>query len=194
MSRTAPILMVVVLLAACGGEATAPTSPVAATAQPVKAPPPDTEAAQKVISSSAEIGDFEFTNAAFSLPMRRTAMNEPTRAAARDLARAGWISFNGSGKVTLKSKALRDKRFLVRQNDVVDIVPLAKKEIGAVTAVRQNADGTADADFTWKWIPNEIGRAFRSGPVKQRLTGEQSATATLLFDGRNWTVLRIRRR
>lgn len=74
----------------------------------------------------------------------------------------------------------------MRPNGFVDLVPLAKKELTNVTAVR----GT-NVDFDWKWIPNDLGAAIRSGAVHDRYAAPQHATATLLHDGTSWTVLRI---
>ena len=95
---------------------------------------------------------------------------------------------DGSGKVVLTGKSKSDKRFLVRPNGILDIVPLAKKELGEVTAVRMNDDGTAAADFTWTWVPNEVGRTFAD-----RYAGTQQATATLIHDGTSWSILGIKR-
>ena len=78
-------------------------------------------------------------------------------------------------------KAKEDKRFLVRPNGTLDVVPLAKKELVSIDAVRGER-----VDFTWKWIPNEVGAL-----LKDRFAGDQKATATLLWDGTTWTVLRI---
>lgn len=187
------LLFALALLTACSHEATQPTATSTSPAAPAKPAPPSVAEARDVLASAPDVDEYEFTNAAYSLPQDRTAMNEPALAAAKDLAKAGWISFDGSGKVVLSEKAKSDKRWLVRPNGFIDIVPLAKKELGQVTAVRPSADG-ADADFTWKWIPNELGAAFRSGPVHERFQGDQLATATLIWDGTKWSVLRITKR
>lgn len=180
------------LAVSCGGSepATSTTAPPAAAA-PKKAVPPTADETRALLADSAEFSEYQFTNAAYSLPMSRLGMNDPALAAAKDLARAKWIGFDGDGNVVLSPKATADRRWLVRQNGFVDIVPLAKKEFGTLEAVRTNSDGTAAADFTWNWVPNEIGSAFTSGPVRERYDGTQRATAMLLHDGTSWSVLRI---
>lgn len=170
--------LLALLLVACAGEPPAVEKP--------KAPPPrppTAAEARELIAGSGALGEFEFTEAAVSLPMQRAD------AAAEKLAKAGWITIGGDGAIELTGKAKADKRFLPRPNGILDIVPLAKKEMGDVSAVRGNADGTADADFTWTWKPNEVGQVFA-----ERYAGTQNATATLLHDGTSWSVLSIRRR
>ena len=68
-------------------------------------------------------------------------------------------------------------------------MPLARKELTTVTAVR----GT-DVDFDWRWLPNDLGAAIRTGAVHDRYAAPQRATATLIYDGSSWSVLRIRAR
>ena len=99
-------------------------------------------------------------------------MNAPTRETAKQLAAAGWLSFDGAGDLMLADKSRSDKRFILRENGLLDIVPLAKKEMGDVTAVRSNPDGTVNADFNWHWIPNEIGAVFTTGPLHDRFAGD----------------------
>lgn len=184
------LVVLALLLVACGGAETPSTTSSAAPPAPAPPAPPSIEQAAQVIANAPEFGEFEFTNAAVSIPLQRSAMNEPARDAASRLQKAGWIAFDGSGALVLSAKAKEDKRFLVRPNGFLDIVPLAKKEFIAVTAVRPSSEG-ADADFTWKWVPNEIGEAL----ALSRFEGTQNATATLLHDqsaeGPGWTVLRI---
>lgn len=174
MKRLALLLLVL----ACAGE-----KPPAAPAKPAPAlpPPPTAEQARAIIADSPELGEYQFTNAAYSLPMQRGMMNEPAREIAKALKEAGWISFDGAGNVVLSSRAEGDKRFLVRPNGVVDIVPLAKKEFGDVTGV----DG-GTVNFTWRWRPNELGLLF--GP---RYEGTQTAKAMLMWDGSAWSVMKI---
>ena len=179
------VALLLVLATACGKEVGAPVSSPA----PAKPAFPTIAEAQTLIASSGDFSEYEFTNASYSLPMQRSMMNEPAQEAAADLRRAGWIGFDGAGNVTLTAKAKADKRWLVRQNGFVDIVPLAKKELTAVTDVREDPEGAA-VDFDWKWIPNEIGDAFQ----KERYAAPQKATATLIHDGTSWTILRIRPR
>jgi hypothetical protein len=165
----------------------------AAPAQPVKAPalpPPTAEQARAIVAESSDFSEYEFTNAAITLPLSAAQMNEEMKAEARDLERAGWLRVRG-GAVELTAKAKSDRRFLVRQNGYVDVVPLAKKVFGQVTAVRANHDGSADADFTWSWSPNEIGAALKSGSAHDRYAAPQQATARLINDGAAWSVLRI---
>jgi hypothetical protein len=182
--------MLFLLSFACSQEKPAPPP------QLVKAPalpPPTAEQARAIIAESSDFSEYEFTNAAITLPLSAALMNEEMKAEARDLERAGWLRVRG-GAVELTAKAKSDRRFLVRQNGYVDVVPLAKKVFGQVTAVRANRDGTADADFTWSWSPNEIGAALKSGSAHDRYAAPQQATARLTNDGAAWSVLRITRR
>jgi hypothetical protein len=169
-------------------EATATTTATVA-AKP-SLPPPTADAARALIAASPEFSEYQFTNAAYTLPMKRSAMNAPALAAAKELAAAKWISFRGD-EVVLQEKATSDRRFLVRPNGTVDIVPLAKKELVAASAVRPLPDGNVAVDFDWKWTVNEIGAAFRSGALHDRYAAPQQATATLLSDGTSWSVLKI---
>jgi hypothetical protein len=182
--------LAVLIAIGCGGaerpqEATAPP----AARQPATPPPPALAEAQTLIANSAEFSEYEFTNAAYTLPMQQSAMHEPARAVAADLRKAGWIAVDGSGTVVLTPKAKGDKRFLVRQNGVMDIVPLARKEVIAADAVTRDEAGAPVVDFRWRWVPNEIGELFGD-----RYSGEQQARATLLWDGSQWSILRIRPR
>lgn len=179
------------LLAACGGE-TPQTATTATTAPAPAAPaPPTAEEARRIIAGAAEFGDFEFTNAGYSLPMLRSMMNAPQREAAAQLVKAKWLKFDGD-VLALAAKAEGDKRFLVRPNGTLDIVPLAKKEMGAVSGVEAGPEGPVAA-FTWKWLPNEVGQSFTEGPLAERYAGQQTGKATLLWDGTSWSVLRITR-
>jgi hypothetical protein len=118
-------------------------------------------------------------------------LNEPQREAAQQLIAAKWLKFDGD-TLALTEKSENDRRFLMRPNGTLDIVPLAKKEMGAVTAVAEGPEGPV-ATFTWKWLPNEVGQSFTKGALAERFAGEQSGKATLLWDGTGWTVLRITR-
>lgn len=153
--------------------------------------PPSVAEARTLIEGSAEFSEYQFTNAAYTLPLVRSAMNEPALEIANQLKAAKWIAFDGDGKVVLTEKAKDDRRFLVRPNGVVDIVPLAKKEFLGVSTVATNAEGAPVVDFRWKWVPNDIGTIFKTGLLQARYSGEQHARATLLRDGDAWTVLRI---
>lgn len=169
-------------------DAATATSATTSTSAPKPAAPSPADA-RAIIAASADLGDLQFTNAAYSLPTASAMMNAPAKAAAKALTRAGWTSTSGQNLV-LTEKAANDRRFLMRPNGSLDVVPLAKKELGDVGAVRMNADGTAEADFTWRWIPNELGTLL----APERFAGEQQATATLLWDGTRWTMLKIVKR
>jgi hypothetical protein len=182
-------LAVLLLLAACSGEK--PAQQAAAPAKPSAPPPPSAQQARELIANAPDFGEYEFTNAGYTLPTSGAAMNEPQRTSAKELAAAGWLTVDGSGDIALSDKSRSDKRFLLRPNGLLDIVPLAKKEMGDVTAVRQNADGTVTVDFSWKWIANEVGAAFRTGLVHDRFAAPQDGRATLIFDGAGWGILKI---
>lgn len=188
------VAMLMLFAVACGSpeQRTTETSTTATTttAAAPKAAPPSAQDAKQLVASSPEFSDYQFTNAAFTLPMKRSAMTGPTADSAHDLVRAGWIDIP-SDNVTLTTKSLHDKRFLVRPNGFLDIVPIAKKEMGDVTGIRPNADNTVSADFNWHWIPNEVGQSFKSGPVRERFDAEQHATAVLAHDSSGWSVSRI---
>jgi hypothetical protein len=179
--------MFFLLLFACAQEKPAPP---AQSAKTPALPPPTAEQARAIVAESSDFSEYEFTNAAITLPLSATLMNEEMKSEARDLEKAGWLRVRG-GAVELTAKAKSDRRFLARQNGYLDVVPLAKKVFGEVTAVRTNPDGTADADFTWTWSPNEIGAALRSGSAHDRYAAPQQATARLINDGAAWSVLRI---
>jgi hypothetical protein len=182
-------LIALLLFAACGAPEPPRTTSSAAPRKPATPPPPSAAAAQPLIAGSFAFSDYNFTNASLTLPTKGPL--PPFMADdAKQLVAAGWLRRSGDG-LELGAKAKGDKRFLVRPNATVDIVPLASKELTGVTAVRANPDGTAAADFTWKWVPNEVGSAFKRGPLHDRYAAPQHATATLLWDGSAWTVLKI---
>lgn len=178
-------LMMLLLVIACAAEKPAVPPPPPA---PKTQPPPSVAAARAILENAPELGEFEFTNAAYSLPTSRSAMSDDAKKVANNLRKAGWIAFDGSGNLLL-TRGRDDKRFVMRSNGFVDIVPLAKKELGDVTAVRPGAEGP-EIDFTWRWIANELGELI----TPPRYEGAQKATATLLWDGERWVVLRIVRR
>lgn len=184
MRRFLPLL----LLLACSAEQPATTATTTAAA-PKAATPPTALEARELIASSAELSEHQFTNAGWTAPTNPALMSAPVREEARDLAAAGWISLEGEIGLTAKSRG--DKRFVLRPNGLLDVVPLAKKEMGNVTAMRNNADGTIAAEFDWKWIPNEVGSSFKSGPVHDRFAAPQKSTATLMWDGTSWMILKI---
>ncbi len=180
------------LAAACSGRETAPQTASAADPAAPTAPLPTPEQAGALIAESPEFGDFEFsTGSSFSLPLDASQFNEPARAGAADLEKAGWIRIDGSKVVLAKGEG--DKRFLVRQNGFLDIVPLAKKELLEIADVRKT-DAGAEVDFTWCWVPNEVGASFTSGLVKERFDATHAATAKLRDFGQGWVVMLIERK
>ena len=181
------LIAIVFVLGACSGEQKTQTT---AAAKPKTPPPPTTAEAKEIVANSPDFSEYQFTNAAYTLPMKKSAMNEPARAAAKDLSAAGLIKFVGDD-LQLTEKSGADKRLIIRPNGYVDLVPIAKKELGEVTTVRPQPDGMILVDFGWKWIPNEVGQAFKSGFVKERFDAPQKATAKLMWDGKSWTILRI---
>ncbi|HEX2831546.1 MAG TPA: hypothetical protein VHW00_00945 [Thermoanaerobaculia bacterium] len=183
------LLVLLVLLTACGGSEP-PAAPKPAAETPATPPPPSAAETRALIANSAEFGEFEFTNAAFTTPVNLATASEPVRASAKELAAAGWISIDG-GTVALTEKSRGDKRFLMRENGILDVVPLAKKEMGDVRNVQANPDGTATADFTWTWNANEVGSAFRSGTLYERYHTPRTSKATLIWDGTSWSVLKM---
>ncbi len=184
-------LLSALLILSCSAEKTVSETTAAETA-PATAPLPTPDEAKALIADSPELGDYEFsTGSSFSLSLDASMFNEPARAGAADLEKAGWIRVV-NGKVVL-AKGEGDKRFLVRQNGFLDIVPLAKKELLEVTAVRKTDEGV-EADFDWRWIPNEVGASFTSGSVKERFDATQAATAKLRDFGNGWVVMLIEKR
>ncbi|HYI11865.1 MAG TPA: hypothetical protein VEK57_22605 [Thermoanaerobaculia bacterium] len=179
------------LFAACSSETPASSNEPAQSEAKPAAPPPSVQQAQELIANAPDLAELEFTNAAVSIPVAGSSMSEVTRGQAKELAAAGWISFDGAGDIMLNDKSRSDKRFLLRPNGILDVVPLAKKELVQVEAVRADPDGTASADFTFKWIPNEVGASFQSGIVADRYAAMHKATATFIWDGTSWSVLKI---
>jgi hypothetical protein len=185
------VLLLIVLVMACSAEQPATTESAPKPATPA---PPTAQQARDLIAGSAEFSEHEFTNAGWTTPVAHSSMSAPVQIEARDLAAAGWIELDEKGDVALSPRSRYDKRFLLRPNGLLDVVPLAKKEMGDVLAVRKNPDGTTGVDFNWKWIPNEVGTAFRTGPVHDRFAVPHESRATLIWDGTNWTVLKIEKR
>jgi hypothetical protein len=189
MKRT--LLALALIAAACSRES--PTTTTAGSTEQ-KITPPNAQQAREIIEKSSELAQHEFTNAAVSLPVAGSSMNEPTRNQAKQLAAGGWLEIDGAGDLMLTDKSRSDKRFLLRENGLLDVVPLAKKEMGNVTAVRTNPDGTVNADFTWRWIPNEVGNAFTAGPIHDRFAQSHNATANLMWNGEGWTLITVENR
>lgn len=184
-------LIALLVLAACSSEQ--PKSDPAATQQPGTTPP-TTAQARAIVEKSGEFSQHEFTNAAISMPVTGATMNEPTRDMAKQLAARGWLEMDSSGDVMLSDKSRSDKRFILRENGLLDIVPLARKELGEVTIVRANADGSVNADFNWHWIPNEVGATFTAGPIHDRFAATHNATANLMWNGTEWTMISVESR
>jgi hypothetical protein len=184
-------LLIAIVLAACTGEQ--PATDTAVAQKPARPAAPSPQEAATLIKGSMEFGEYQFTNAGWTTPVSGSSMSEPVRAEARQLAAAGWIALDGAGDVMLTEKGRNDRRFLLRQNGILDVVPLASKEFGAVEAVRDR-DGMVTVDFTWKWVPNEVGSAFTAGPTHDRYAASQQATAELTHDGRNWVIVQIKPR
>lgn len=179
------------LVAACSSEA--PVATTTDSTKPSTPPPPTAEQARELIATAPEFGEYEFTNTAISIPIAESSMSAPTRQNARELADAGWIEFDG-GEIWLNEKSRADKRFVMRDNGILDIVPLARKEFGTVTGTGTTPDGYPTIDFTWRWTPNEIGSVLKTGPAAERFATEQKATASLIWDGEKWSVLQIVRK
>ncbi len=182
-------LAILLLLAACSSD----EKPIASEQpqKPAAPTPPTAQQARDVIASSPAFSEHEFTNAGFTAPVSGVSMSEPVRQSVRELAGAGWILLENTGDIALTDKSRSDKRFLLRENGLLDIVPLAKKEMGTVTGVTPQADGSVIAAFSWRWIPNEIGASLRTGPIHNRFMADQEDNATLMWDGTSWTVLKI---
>jgi hypothetical protein len=177
-------LLFLCLTLACGGSERVETPPAAA--KPAVALPTAAEA-KAIIEQAAEFPDFQFTYASWSVPLKKEALNEATKKTVEELRGGGWLAYDGDGNVILTDKARNDKRFLVRSNDTLDVVPLAKKELLAVTAVEPKGEEVVAA-FEWKWIPNEIGALLKSGLLAQQYAATHHARATLMQSEGKWIV------
>lgn len=188
MNRT--LLAAALLLFACS------KSPEPAAADQTKsaeksAALPTKEQAAKIITEAPEFADFQFTYASWSVPLDKNALNDNTRKTVEELRAAGWLGYDGDGNVVLAKKAEEDRRFLVRSNRTLDIVPLAKKELMSIDSIARRADGNVQVGFTWRWIPNEVGSALRSGLIAEQLAATHRANARLLSTDGAWTLLII---
>lgn len=184
-------LLVPLLFLGCAAEEPPAGAPSESATAPIP-PPPTVDEARTLIAESQAFGDYQFsTGASFSIPMDSTRFNEPARTGARDLEKGGWIRVRG-GRVELTPKAAGDKRFLVRPNDFLDIVPLARKELLEIQQIRATPEGAA-VELTWRWIPNEVGESFTEGVVKERFEATHAATASLQDLGSGWEVMLIER-
>ena len=192
MKHKATILLTLsFLLVACGGE-TPSTPPTVETKQVTLVAPPSPESAGETIASSPEFSEYKFTRAAYSLPMQGSQLKGAAREAAEDLEKAGWILRDRAGNIVSAGKSVDDKRFIVRENGSLDIVPLARKEFVAVDGLGHDDEGDVTVDFTWRWMPNEVAQAFERGGIATRYEGEQRARATIYKakDG-TWKIMRI---
>ncbi|MBV9495423.1 MAG: hypothetical protein JOZ54_14335 [Acidobacteria bacterium] len=169
-------IVIALLAAACGGKAPE-TKQTETAAKPATPPPPQAAEAKELIASSPEFGDYKFTDAAVTIPMAKSAMNEPQRKNADALEKAGWVAWDGD-KLVVKRE---DKRLLVRPNGSLDVVPLGKKELLDAKAVSSD-----QYDISWRWVPNEIGKALQFDETPQH------AVATLYWDGAKWGVMSIK--
>jgi hypothetical protein len=168
--------------------------PVAATetrAATPKLAPPSVAQAVLVIRESPEFGDFHFTDAAVSIPVEGASRHGEQSLDAGALIQDGWLA--GKADLELTDRARNDRRFIIRPNRVLDVVPLAKKELLEVVSVLDNHDGTVAVTFNWHWLPNEIGRAFPPRSLLGRRFRQPSyrAVATLQNDGHVWSVRKI---
>ena len=185
-------LFLVLMIPACApAEEPAEPAVAAETATAAAPAPPSAAEAKELIADSAAFSDYQFTNAAFSLPLQPSRFNDVTKTAAEELEAAGWLRIEGD-EVVLEEKAKNDPRWLVRPNGFVDIVPIAKKTLTDVTGIRPQPDGTLKANLCWNWVPNEVGSAFKSGLVRERFDATHCAIALLqpAEDG-TWEVLLV---
>lgn len=192
MSRSHALLLITLLVGLAGASCTKPEPPAdigGSRSVEIEPSTPTGEEAHGLIEESGAFGDYDFTWASLSLPLSRSIMHQETRAQAEALERAGWIRFE-EDEIALTDQASQDRRFLVRPNGFVDIVPLARKELVEVSSVEPR-NGNALVRFTWRWIPNEIGEQFDSGPVHERFAATHRAAATLIRSGEGWVVLLI---
>lgn len=189
--KFAPILLLAFLVA-CGGEKTETTQPAAgsqASASKSSLPPPTPTEAKDIIANSAEWSDFMFTSGTWTIPTSTAGMHEKTKAMTDQLVDAGWIRYEQS-EVILTDKGFNDKRFVMRPNNVIDIMPLATKSILDVTKIEPGDE--PKVHFTWRWKPNEIGASLESGMFADRFAKTFKATATLYRVKDKWSVFSVR--
>ena len=73
-----------------------------------------------------------------------------------------------NGDISLTDKSRSDKRFLMRPNGLLDIVPLAKKEMGDVTAAADEAAVTEDPPVVPELVELAEVAAHRPGLRSER--------------------------
>lgn len=192
MRHTASILILsALIIAGCGEIPEAPKAPAnAPAAAPAVAPPTKAEATQ-IVGDSAEWSDYQFTYSSWSFQLGTPVAHPTTRQLVDDLVVAGWLRMTKGGVVELTERAKTDKRFLVRANNSLDIVPMAAKELVGVTSIKSEPDGAARAEVRWKWVPNDVGASFRSGFIKERYDAPQVAVATLERANGAWRVRKV---
>lgn len=185
------LLISTLVLAACSSPEPQQKNAPAAEAKSPSAPLPSRDQARQLIESSPEWSDHQFTYASWSVPLRANAMNEAHKKTVQELRTAGWLGLDGEGNAILTEKAKADRRFLVRPNETLDVVPLAKKEITDVSEPQPLPDGNARVVVDWRWVPNEVGDALKSGLVRQVFDAPQRSNVTLMPSGDGWAVLII---
>jgi hypothetical protein len=180
------LILIALLAAACGGGEKHATTAIAPARPPAphRACPSATDA-QGIVEASSDFGELDFTQAAVTIPTKKSAMNPPQLDNAKRLATAGWLKLDRDEVVLTKGKG--DPRFNVRPNGFIDIVPIAKKKLISASNVRSTSDG-CQADIKWAWVPTEVGAPFKQSDL---FVPTHNATATLMWDGANWTMLRI---
>jgi hypothetical protein len=187
---TLACLTLLLLASACGKHEPPAVTTETRAAVPTL-PPPAAAQAVLVIRDSPELGDFHFTDAAVSIPVEGANQHGEQSQYAKALIQGGWLA--NQANVELTDRANQDRRFLLRPNGVLDVVPLAKKEVIDVVTVNANHDGTVAATFHWHWIPNDIGQAFPRRTTLGKRYAELSyrAIATIQNDGKAWSVKKI---
>ena len=179
-----------VLLFACGGgEKHASTETTPARLPAPHRGCPSAADAQAIIEKSSDFGEFDFTQTAVTILVKKSGMNPLQLDNAKQLAAASWLKFDGDDVVLTKGKD--DPRFNVRGNGFIDVVPVAKKKMGTASIGRPSAEG-CEADFTWEWVPTEVGGAFKHGAAADLFGKTHNSVVTLMWDGANWTMLRIK--
>lgn len=153
--------------------------------------PPTIEEARSIVEGSQPLAQYKFSDAAITIPMRSQMLGDNMRAAIVDLERTGWIGFDQEGNVAITTKALQDNRFIVRQGETLDIVPVASKRFGEILDVGTDAAGDPYIDFSWGWAPNEIGASFQSGYFYDRYSGTYYGRAKLVRAPEGWRIYTI---
>lgn len=174
--------------AGSSSEASATDTSTTAPRRP-RLPDPSMDEAKALIESSPTFGTYQFSKDAVSIPLQKSLLTDANREATEDLVKAGWLRFHRD-EILLTPKAKKDKRFLVRDNGFVDVVPLAKKELVSVDAIGHDQEGSPTVEFTWHWIPNDIAKAFH-GKLATRFSSTYHARATLLEMNGKWDILTI---